>query len=180
MFAATFPSLLEVEADLTGGTSTCWIPLRAWSWALIRAAAAAVGQVRDETTSISGSSIPAAAAGSTGDLTSGVVLSRFLDRGLRSRPESNFSVLRAGGERDLRSKREALRGSGSVWSKRDLFALRRSVSSILSVECLEAGGWHWAGVFENWKLMQLDLLSCASKKLMVRRVDAVVVVNRTK
>jgi hypothetical protein len=35
----------SVSADLMGGTSTCWIPLRAWSEALIRAAAAAITNV---------------------------------------------------------------------------------------------------------------------------------------
>lgn len=48
--------------------------------------------------------------------------------GLRSRP---WSALFAGGERDLRSNRER-RGSGSVWSKRERFAVRRSVSSIVA------------------------------------------------
>ena len=37
--------------------------------------------------------------------------------------------MRAGGERERRSNRER-RGSGSVWSKRDRFVLRRSESSI--------------------------------------------------
>lgn len=36
--------LLVDELDRTGGTSTCWMPLRAWICALILAAAAAVAQ----------------------------------------------------------------------------------------------------------------------------------------
>jgi hypothetical protein len=39
--------LLATELDRTGGTSTCWMPLRAWSWALMRAAAAATVHVSD-------------------------------------------------------------------------------------------------------------------------------------
>ncbi len=77
---------------------------------------------------------PAAAAASTGlFLVSGVALSAPLLRGLRSRA---LSGLRAAGERDLRSNLER-RGSGSVWSKRDRFAVRRSVSSIIAVVRLE-------------------------------------------
>lgn len=74
--------------------------------------------------------IPAAAAGSMAGLESPGA-SRGLDKGLlsRSRPESCW---RAGGERERRSKRER-RGSGSVWSKRERFTLRRSVSSIACV-----------------------------------------------
>lgn len=102
--------LLEL---LMGGTSTCWMPLRASIWALIFAAAAA-----------------AAAAGSAGvlDLVSDDGLRADLDRGLRLRRDSDSRSL-ATGERDLRSKREFLRGSGSVWSNRDLF---RGASSDIS------------------------------------------------
>lgn len=57
--------------------------------------------------------LPAAAAGSTGDLEPAGALSRDRGMGLRSRsrPESG---LRGGGERDRRSNRDARRGSGSV------------------------------------------------------------------
>lgn len=41
------------------------------------------------------------------------------------------SVLMAGGERDLRSKREGR--LGSVWSNRERFAARRSVSSMVAL-----------------------------------------------
>jgi hypothetical protein len=98
----------SVSADLMGGTSTCWIPLRAWSEALIRAAAAA-----------------AAAAASVGDFfVSGIA--SFVT-GLRSLPDSER---RDGGERERRSNREVLLGSGSVWSKRERFTVRRSDSSM--------------------------------------------------
>lgn len=74
--------------------------------------------------------LPAAAAGSTGDLAAGESsASRSLDNGLLSRAESS---LRAGGDRERRSNLEAFRGSGSFWSKRDRFAVRRSVSSMSS------------------------------------------------
>ncbi len=128
--------LSATELERTGGTSTCWMPLRAWSWALIRAAAAAKNlrltnhDSRDHDTRAGAreGSLPAAAAGSTGGDLESVGASRGLERGLRSRsrPESG---LRAGGERERRSNRER-RGSGSVWSKRDRFVLRRSESSI--------------------------------------------------
>lgn len=74
--------------------------------------------------------VPAAAAGSTGDFTTASVADALasLDKGLRSRPESFF---RAGGDRDRRSKRETLLGSGSVWSNRDRLAERLSVSSMI-------------------------------------------------
>lgn len=103
---ATGAGLLEV---LMGGTSTCWMPLRASIWALIFAAAAA-----------------AAAAASTGVLGLPSVAGLCLARGLRLLLESEFL---ATGERDLRSKREFFRGSGSVWSKRD--RLRGASSDIL-------------------------------------------------
>lgn len=73
--------------------------------------------------------VPAAATGSIGDLTSGVELSRGLERGLRARPAE--SSLRAGGERDRLSNRDARFGSGSVWSKRERL-MRLSESSIAS------------------------------------------------
>jgi hypothetical protein len=41
------------------------------------------------------------------------------------------SDLLAGGERERRSNLDALFGSGSVWSKRERFAVRRSVSSMV-------------------------------------------------
>lgn len=77
-------------------------------------------------------SIPAAAAGST-VLDFGVSvlgLSEVLPRGLLLRLGSDFL---AGGERERRSNLDALFGSGSVWSKRERFAVRRSVSSILGI-----------------------------------------------
>lgn len=55
-------------------------------------------------------------------------LSEALSRGLLLRLGSDF---RAGGERERRSNLDALFGSGSVWSKRERFAVRRSVSSML-------------------------------------------------
>lgn len=55
-------------------------------------------------------------------------MSRSLDNGLLSRTESS---LRAEGERERRSNLEALRGSGSFWSKRDRLAVRRSESSMV-------------------------------------------------
>lgn len=55
-------------------------------------------------------------------------MSRSLDNGLLSRTESS---LRAEGDRERRSNLEALRGSGSFWSKRDRLAVRRSESSML-------------------------------------------------
>lgn len=89
-------------------------------------------------------------------------LSRDPEIGLRSRsrPESGF---RAGGERDLRSNLER-RGSGSVWSKRDRFALRRSASS-MARRVLGGGGlgtvsrrtdtrnnrWSTAGRGPHWR-----------------------------
>jgi hypothetical protein len=51
--------------------------------------------------------------------------------GLLLRRDSDFL---AGGERDRLSNLDALFGSGSFWSKRDLFAVRLSVSSIV-VKC---------------------------------------------
>lgn len=77
-----------------------------------------------------GTDRPAAAAASTGVFfVSDDAPSIPLPRGLRSRA---LSSLRAVGERDLRSNLER-RGSGSVWSKRDLFAVRRSASSMAAV-----------------------------------------------
>ena len=73
-------------------------------------------------------SSPAAAAASTGFFGSGVALPASPLRGLRSRAESDFLV--GGGERDLRSNRDR-RGSGSVWSNRDRFVVRRSESSMV-------------------------------------------------
>jgi hypothetical protein len=55
-------------------------------------------------------------------------VSRSLDNGLLSRTESS---LRAEGDRERLSNLEAFRGSGSFWSKRDRFAVRRSESSML-------------------------------------------------
>ena len=99
---------LELRIDFGSGSSCCM-----------------VSQYSEPKTN--GDAVPAAAAGSTGDLVSGVALSRGRERGLRSRPWSPFLE---GGERDLRSKRDRL-GSGSVWSNRDRFALRRSESSMM-------------------------------------------------
>lgn len=75
--------------------------------------------------------LPAAAAGSMGDLVAGEPsVSRSLDNGLLSRADE--SSLRAGGDRERRSNLETFRGSGSFWSKRDRLAVRRSVSSMSS------------------------------------------------
>lgn len=89
------PGLLD---PWIGGTSTVWMPLRASICALILAAAAA-----------------AAAAGSAG------VLGLLSVEGLRADLESGLRLLRESdsrsletGDRDLRSNREFLRGSGSV------------------------------------------------------------------
>jgi len=57
MLLAEFEALALLEgdkADLTGGTSTCWMPLRAWSWALILAAAAAFQESATLTTTQAG------------------------------------------------------------------------------------------------------------------------------
>lgn len=51
-----------------------------------------------------------------------------LVEGLALRRDSVF----AGGDRERRSNREARFGSGSVWSKRERFAVRLSVSSMVS------------------------------------------------
>ena len=61
--------------------------------------------------------------------------------GLRSLPDSER---RDGGERERRSNRDVLLGSGSVWSKRERFTVRRSDSSMPggirnSTEIWEAG-----------------------------------------
>ena len=76
-----------------------------------------------------GYGVPAAAAGSMGDLESGVELSRSFERGLRSRTTSCFL---AGGDRERLSNRDILRGSGSVWSKRERLTARAPESSMLS------------------------------------------------
>lgn len=55
-------------------------------------------------------------------------MSWSLDNGLLSRTESS---LRAEGDRERRSNLDALRGSGSFWSKRDRLAVRRSESSMV-------------------------------------------------
>jgi hypothetical protein len=69
---------------------------------------------------------PAAAAASVGDFLASGVASFAM--GLRSLPGSER---RDGGDRERRSNRDVLLGSGSVWSKRERFTVRRSVSSIL-------------------------------------------------
>lgn len=74
-----------------------------------------------------GYNIPAAAAASTGDPFASDELS--WPRGLRSLPSGR----RVGGERERRSNLEALFGSGSVWSNRDLLAVRRSESSMVEI-----------------------------------------------
>lgn len=74
--------------------------------------------------------LPAAAAGSKPDFfaesTAGLAVS--LPIGLLLRLDSVFF---AAGDFERRSKRDVLLGSGSVWSNRDRFAVRRSVSSIV-------------------------------------------------
>lgn len=62
-------------------------------------------------------------------------LSEALPTGLLLRLESE--CLAGRGDRERRSKRDVLFGSGSVWSKRDRFALLRSVSSIFTPACLQ-------------------------------------------
>lgn len=76
-------------------------------------------------------SLPAAAAGSTGDFAGDASVSRSLPSGLLSRTGSS---LRAEGDRERRSNLEVFRGSGSFWSNRDRLAVRRSVSSISRTE----------------------------------------------
>lgn len=99
-----------------GGTSTDWTPLLASIWALILAATAAT-----------------AAARSTGvlGLLSAEGLRADLESGLRLLRESDSCSLETG-DRDLRSNREFLRGSGSVWSKRDRFRGTSSGMSTIS------------------------------------------------
>ena len=78
---------------------------------------------------------PAAAAGSAGgflpESTAG--LPEPLSMGLLLRLESE--CLTGGGDRDRRSKREVLLGSGSVWSNRDRFAVLLSLSSMIKCHC---------------------------------------------
>lgn len=147
------------ESERMGGTSTCWMPLRASSWALIFAAAAArfpcqysihkhthapthpkhhlfPSKARNPS-----HALPAAAAGSARSAPSfagaagdpGPASLRSLDSGLLSRVPEPSLLLRAGGDLERRSKREALRGSASFWSKRERFTVRRSESSIVCV-----------------------------------------------
>lgn len=96
--------------------------------------------------------LPAAAAGSW---RSGVSLggddagagSRSLDSGLLSRAEPSL-LARAGGDRERRSNLEALRGSGSFWSKRERLAVRRSVSSIVLWRRVDVDHEAWKEVAE--------------------------------
>jgi hypothetical protein len=74
---------------------------------------------------------PAAAAGSCPSFL-GAGLSEALDMGLLLRLVSG---LLAGGDLERRSNLEVLLGSGSFWSKRERFAVRRSVSSIFNTFC---------------------------------------------
>lgn len=71
-----------------------------------------------------GDFLPAAAAGSTLGL---FVSPSAREIGLRSRGASERLE---GGDRDRRSNRDGRLGSGSVWSKRDRFMVRRSASSM--------------------------------------------------
>jgi len=82
------------------------------SWGQKSASGARPAAQRDAGSGAKTANSPAAAAGSTGGDLESVGSSRGFERGLRSRsrPESG---LRAGGERERRSKRER-RGSGSV------------------------------------------------------------------
>ena len=120
-----------------GGTSTCWMPFLAWICAFILAAAAAIGRISQCSQNMVFWRLPAAAAGSSGvflaDSEAGLPEAR--PTGLLLRLESE--CLAGGGDRDRRSKREVRFGSGSVWSKRDRFALLRSVSSIFH-SCLSS------------------------------------------
>jgi hypothetical protein len=76
--------------------------------------------------------LPAAAAGSRPSFVLVLVagLSARLSRGLRLRFLSGLVV---GGDLERRSNLEARFGSGSFWSKRERFAVRRSVSSIVDM-----------------------------------------------
>lgn len=96
---------------------------------MILAAAAAVEAFCQQTpyirTHLSDIHIPAAAAGSTFFAESAPGLSEAPLTGLLLRADS-----RLGGERDRLSNLEVRLASGSVWSKRERFAVRRSVSSM--------------------------------------------------
>ena len=134
---ADFPAA-GLSVDRIGGTSTCWIPFFAWIWALILAAAAA-GNICQPNSQICNSifpgHVPAAAAGSAPPFfaASGAGLSDALATGLLLRLDSVVGF-RAGGERERLSNLETLFSSGSVWSKRERFAVRRSVSSMLTTK----------------------------------------------
>lgn len=117
--------------DRIGGTSTCCIPFLACMEALILAAAAAIeGEWMCTRANFSLSYSPAAAAGSgaafffssvpglrTRSLTMGLLLCRV-------------SEVLLVGERERLSKREERLTSGSVWSKRERFAVLRSSSAM--------------------------------------------------
>lgn len=72
---------------------------------------------------------PAAAAGSSPDFAASVAgLSEPLGRGLLLRLDSDLA---AGGDRERLSNLEGR--AGSFWSKRERFAVRRSVSSMAKI-----------------------------------------------
>lgn len=103
--------------------------------------------------------IPAAAAGSAppffADSGAGLPEERR-PRGDLLRRESTFL---AGGDRERLSNLEVLFGSGSFWSKRDRFAVRRSVSSILiislglSIELLN-DGQYFKGYYNDPRIVK--------------------------
>ena len=125
--------ILRELTDWTGGTSTCWMPLRACKSAFILAAAAASDHSAMHPNLLRvRTNIPAAAAGSRGvprlSLVVGLLLS--LPSGLRLRRDS---WCREEGDLERLSNRDALRGSGSVWSNRDRL---RGASSDMSEKFL--------------------------------------------
>ena len=80
---------------------------------------------------------PAAAAGSSPDFAASVAgLSEPLARGLLLRLDSDLA---AGGDRERLSNLEGR--PGSFWSKRERFAVRRSVSSIVNI-CIMGQGMY--------------------------------------
>ena len=117
--------------DRIGGTSTCCIPFLACMEALILAAAAAIqGELICRPASISLDCSPAAAAGSRAAFFFSSVpglRTRSLAMGLRLRRVSELLPV---GERERLSNREERLTSGSVWSKRERFAVLRSSSAM--------------------------------------------------
>lgn len=107
------------------------MPFLAWSSALIFAAAAATEVVSADQQEWVRSRSPAATAGSSEAerLSLEAGLRESLPRGLLLRLEP---VCRDEGERERLSNLDVLRGSGSVWSKRERFTLLSSSAILLS------------------------------------------------